>query len=246
MFRFVLSIIVASLAAAPAIGDSIRQTLLEVDLELVLAADASGSVPSILLHAQKQGFAEAFRDPDLQDALFSGPLGRVAVVYFEWAGPGQQRLVVPWTVLTNAEDIAAFATRLEDAPDGAVGGETSISGAMLYAEYLIATNYFDGLRKVVDIASNGANSAGPPLDVALERLRASGAIVNALLLPQPGPDSRDPYKALFTGSDVPLDEYFQAEVIGGPGSFVLNVELEAGFVEAILRKLIVEVAWSMQ
>ena len=245
MFRLVLSIIVASLATAPAIGDSVRQTLPEVDLELVLAADASGSVPSILLRAQKLGFAEAFRDPDLQAALASGPLGRVAVVYFEWAGPGQQRLVVPWTILTSAGDVAAFATRLEEAPDGAVGGETSISAAMLYADDLMATNDYDGLRKVVDIASNGENTAGPPLDVALERLRASGTIVNALLLPQPEPDLRDPYKALFTASGPPLDEYFRAEVIGGPGSFVLNVELEKGFVEVILRKLIVEVAWSL-
>lgn len=239
----VLSLIL--LAAVPAVADAGNPPLEEVDLELVVAVDASGSVSAKLSRAQRHAFAAAFRDPDLQNALRSGPLGKVAVVYFEWAGAAQQRLVVPWKLLSTTEEIAAFADRLEEAQhhdEG--GGGTSISGAMLFAKRLLASNRYDGLRKIVDITSNGTNSEGPAVVDGLQALRASGAIINALMLPGRTFAEEGPYARLFREDGEPLDVYFRNHVIGGPGSFVMAVEPETGFADAILRKLVLEVAWS--
>ena len=246
MLRPILSITVCVLTAWGALAETRGSKLEEVDLELILAADVSGSVSPELRRAQRLGFAEAFRDPDLQHALKSGPLGTVAVVYFEWAGADQQRVVVPWTLLSSGEEIAAFAERLTRAENDPKSGETSISGAMLFAGRLVESNRYEGLRKVVDIASNGTNSDGPPVKAGLGALRASGAIVNALLLPGRTFADEGPYARLFRADDEPLDAYFRKHVIGGPGSFVMSVDPETGFADAILRKLVMEVAWSIQ
>jgi hypothetical protein len=243
MFRQALAATTILLAPLSAFSQPITPVLQEVDLELVLAADASGSVSSTLNRAQKLGFAKAFRDPDLQSALASGPLGKVAVIYFEWAGATEQHVVVPWTVLESAEDIAEFANRLEYGQTRGGGGETSISGALLFAERQLNTNGYNGLRRVVDIASNGMNSDGPPVSVGLQTLRAHGVIVNALVLPSRTLDQTGPYAILFEADAAPLDDYFRTEVIAGPGAFVHAVDLDVGFAEAILRKLVLEVTW---
>jgi hypothetical protein len=155
-------------------------------------------------------------------------------------------LVVPWTHLSSAPEIADFANRLEEAQQYTGGGETSISGAMQFSRHLLDNNGYEGLRKVVDIASNGTNSHGPPVNAGLGALRASGAIVNALVLPGRTFADEGPYARLFRADDEPLDTYFRNHVIGGPGSFVMSVDPETGFVDAILRKLVMEVAWSIQ
>lgn len=246
MFRHAALTIAAVLAAVPAAAEPDRSTLETVDLELVIAADTSGSVPPELVRSQRLGFAEAFRDPDLRWALSSGPLGKVAVAYFEWSGSNEQRLVVPWTILSDDREIAAFADQLELAQTVRSGGGTSISGAMLYADRLIRTNEYAGLRKVVDIASNGTNSEGPPIGEGRRALLKTGATVNALILPGRSLDQKGPYATLFERDGEPLDSYFQTEIVGGPGAFVMATDPKVGFVEAIRRKLVMEVAWSTQ
>jgi hypothetical protein len=236
----------ALLTAFPEVAQADEAWREEVDLELVLAVDASGSVSLELGRAQRLGFAAAFREPDLQHALQSGPLGTVAVVYFEWAGSGHQRLVVPWTLLSTTGEIAAFADRLEESEQHAGGGGTSISGAMQFSGHLLSSNSYDGLREVVDIAANGKNSEGTPVGDGLQALRASGAIVNVLILPSGTFADEGPYASLFRADDEPLDAYFRTHVISGPGSFVMAVDPETGFADAILRKLVLEVAWSTQ
>lgn len=243
MFRQALAVTTVLLATLPVYAQPYAPDLTEVDLELVLAADVSGSVSSALVRSQKLGFAEAFRNPDLQNALASGPLGSVAVIYFEWAGATEQHIVVPWTVLGNADDIADFANRLEHGQSRYGGGETSISGAMLFAERLLETNRYTGRRRVVDIASNGMNSDGPPVHVGLQALRDAGATVNALVLPGLTLEQAGPYAMLFLAEAAPLDDYFRAEVIGGPGAFVQTVDTDVGFADAIMQKLVLEVAW---
>jgi hypothetical protein len=234
------------LAGFPVVAQADEPLRKEVDLELVLAVDASGSVSLELGRDQRLGFAAAFRDPDLQRALLSGPLGTVAVVYFEWASSADQRLVVPWTLLSTTREITAFADLLEDVDQHASGGGTSISGAMQFSRYLLGSNDYDGLREVVDIAANGKNTEGTPVGDSLQALRASGAIVNVLILPARTFVDEGPYAMLFRADDEPLDAYFRNHVIGGPGSFVMAVDPETGFADAILRKLVLEVAWSTQ
>ena len=116
------------LAGAAAVADPLGHETGEVDLQLVLAADRSGSMSRPLVEAQRNGFAAAFRTDELQNAILSGPLGRIAVVYFEWSDHSDQEVVVPWTILADADDIHHFARELERAAPPEKGGETSISG----------------------------------------------------------------------------------------------------------------------
>lgn len=243
MFRNSIAVTTILLSVLPAIAQSDAQELQKVDLELVLAGDISGSVPSNVARSQKSDFADAFREPDLQNALASGPYGAVAVTYFVWSGANDQHVVVPWTILRNTEDITAFADRLEAAQIPESGGETSLSGAMLFAGRLLETNRYSGLRKVVDITSNGRNSDGSHVEAGRHALRATGAVVNALVMPGRTLDQTGPYATLFAADAGPLDDYYQTEVIGGPGAFVQTLEPDVGHSEAILRKLVLEVAW---
>ena len=238
-------ILTAILFAEPAPRAGLSSgTTTEVDLQLVLAADISGSVNRKLRTAQRQGFAKAFRDPALLKAVESGPLGRIAVIYFEWAGESDQRIVLPWTFLSGPADMARFADALEAAAPENGGGETSISAAMIFAQDLFATSSYHSQRKVVDISGNGENSAGPAIASALSGLRAGGVIVNGLVLPGPAADERGPYSKLFAGYETSIIDYYRDEVIGGPGAFAIATDPAAGFGSAILRKLVLEIAWA--
>src|SRR5688572_18819023 len=101
----------------------------DVDLALVLAVDISGSMDPEEQQLQRQGFVLAFRSPVVHQAIRDGMLGRIVVVYAEWAGNFVQRVVVPWTVIEGERDAIEFADRLEASPNQR-GPRTSISGAI--------------------------------------------------------------------------------------------------------------------
>ena len=232
------------LAGASAVADPLGHETGEVDLQLVLAADRSGSMSRPLVEAQRNGFAAAFRTDELQNAILSGPLGRIAVVYFEWSDHSDQEVVVPWTILANADDIHHFARELERAAPPEKGGETSISGALYFAHRLLSSAGHLSRRTVVDVSSNGRNSEGPPVTEALGMLREMNATVNGLVLPEDDYDDLSPYAKLGFAYDGPLFDYFAREVIDGPGAFAIEVDPDTGFGPAILRKLVLEVAWA--
>src|SRR5215469_15099793 len=72
-----------------------------VDLALVLAVDASGSVDQHRFELQKQGYVAAFRNPRVLNAVRSGPNQAIAVTMFQWTGPRLQAQVVPWTIVKD-------------------------------------------------------------------------------------------------------------------------------------------------
>lgn len=243
-WKYLFAVLAAFALSTRATGaENVNLVSEEVDLELVLAVDASGSVSSDLFEAQRSGFADAFRKPYLQRALLSGPLQKVAVVYFEYSGYSEQQLIVPWTILTGVEDMELFADALESSTISGTGGQTSISGAMIFAKGLLEGNDYTAFRKVVDVTGNGRNSDGPSVEQGLGALRDAGAIVNGLVLPEPNVIDAGPYAPLFSGYDGPLDDYYRTEVIGGPGAFAIQVDAKHGYGDAILRKLVLEVAW---
>ncbi|WP_413717763.1 DUF1194 domain-containing protein [Silicimonas sp. MF1-12-2] len=235
---------VLALVGSAASSQSTELDPLEVDLELVLAADRSGSMSADLRSSQRLGFAAAFRDRELQRAIVSGPIGKIAVLYFEWSDRADQEVIIPWTVLASAEDMNAFANTLQHAAIASDGGETSISAAMMFAVEELETNRFSSYRRVVDISGNGRNSSGQPVEIGLRALRAVGATVNGLALPETTYGNAGPYDKLFTGFDGPIEDYYRREVIGGPGAFAIVVDPDNGFADEILRKLVLEVAWN--
>jgi Protein of unknown function (DUF1194) len=201
---------------------------LPVDLELVLAVDASPSIGIPEFFIQRRGYVAAFRDPRLIDAIRAGHYGRIAVTYVEWAGPASQRVVVPWMLIDGAESAAGFASLLETARSYQRLG-TSISGALAYAYYSFGDNGFAGERRAIDISGNGPNSVGPPIGPIRDAIVARGVTINGLpLVLSPGQAS--------------LDNYYRHCVIGGLGAFVVTVLRPEAFEAAIRAKLIREVA----
>lgn len=220
----------AWLCAAPA-----ARAETDVDLELVLAVDISGSMDHEELELQRRGYLAALTNPRVIRAIRSGPHRRIAIAYMEWAGPHWQNLVAGWTVVSDAASARAFAAAIGEAPVF-TESRTSISAAIDYAVPLFANNGFTGTRRVIDISGDGPNNRGRSVVAARDEAVARGVTINGLpivndrLNPWGGPPSKD------------LDLYYQEFVIGGPGAFMLPALSMKNFGQAVLSKLIREIA----
>ena len=202
-----------------------------VDLELVLATDVSASIDEEEAAFQRAGYLAALTSPEIIDAIRGGVLGRIAVTYVEWAGA--QRTVVGWTMIEDKASAGAFAVALRSSPLSS-GATTSISGALDYAAGLFDGNGFEGTRQVIDISGDGRNHSGRPLGYARADVLASGITINALPMIHRDEDGR----VINPG----LDTYYSQQVVGGPGSFMVPALGVDAFPEAILKKLIIEIA----
>jgi hypothetical protein len=198
-----------------------------VDLQLVLAVDCSGSVNADRYALQMEGMARAFANPAVLDAIRSGPTGAIAVALFQWSGADRQHLSVPWTEIRDEESIGALAAALHELPRTVKGGPTSVSGALEYAERLLGESPFDSSRRVVDVSGDGSNNNGSYPEPFRDRLVRAGVVVNGL--------------AILTGEPT-LDAYYRDSVAGGPGSFVIQAQSFEAFGDAILEKLVREIA----
>jgi hypothetical protein len=199
----------------------------QVDLALVLAVDASGSVDQHRFELQKQGYAAAFRNPRVLNAIRSGLNQSIAVTMFQWTGPRLQVHVVPWTLIKDEASANAFADAIQAAPRRLFGGGTSISGAIDYGRLLLVQVPFTPTRRIIDVSGDGANNSGRPVASARDDTVRDGIGINGLPIPwiEPG-----------------LDTYYRDYVIGGPGAFMVPAESYDTFADAILKKLITEIA----
>ena len=215
------------LAMLAATADTRAET--QVDLALVLAVDASGSVDQHRFELQKQGYAAAFRDRRVLNAIRSGLTQSIAVTMFQWTGPRLQVQVVPWTLIKDEASATAFAAAIEAAPRQLFGGGTSISGAIDYGRILLAQTEFAPTRRVIDVSGDGSNNSGRPVTFARDDAARAGVGVNGL-----------PILSIEPG----LDRYYRDYVIGGPGAFMVPADSYDTFAEAIIKKLITEIAAS--
>jgi hypothetical protein len=207
----------------------------EVDLELVLAVDVSRSMDFDEQQLQRNGYIEAFQHPEVIQAIQSGSLGRIAVTYFEWAGPGFQRPVAPWALIANAKDADDFALNLGEAPISREIG-TSISSGLFFAVGRFNDNGFTSYRRAIDVSGDGPNNDGRPVELARDFVVSRGITINGLPI-MLKPNLR------YTPYGIPnLDIYYEDCVIGGPGAFMIAVRDPADFEAAIRRKLVMEIA----
>jgi hypothetical protein len=198
-----------------------------VDLQLVLAVDASGSVDERRFELQRQGYVAAFRDPRVLRAIQSGALQAIAVTMVQWTGPALQIQVLPWTVINDTATAQTFASAIAATPRRLFSGGTSISGVIDYAVPLILESQFQGTRRVIDISGDGFNNRGRSAASARDDAVRAGIVINGLPILELDPD---------------LKRYFSDHVIGGPGAFVIAAESYETFAEAILKKLVREMA----
>lgn len=232
--RPVYWLLAISIAAYVVVRVSEAQEL-RVDLELVLAVDISLSMDPNELQIQRDGYSSAFRHDEVIDALKSNGYGRIAVTYLEWAGVDLQRVVVPWTLITNKETAAAFADRL-DAAEINQDQRTSIGDALKFASRQFDGNAFNGLRRVIDISGDGPNNHGPVVTILRDAVVAQGITINGL------PIMVKPLRGHGRIIIPELDEYYEDCVIGGTGAFLVTVESIERMELAIRRKLVLEIA----
>jgi hypothetical protein len=199
----------------------------EVALQLVLAVDASGSVDNRRFELQKQGYAAAFRNPQVLRSIQSLMTGSIAVTMMQWTGPRLHVQVVDWMLVKDQGTAEALAAAIEAGPRQLFGGGTSISGAIDYSRLLLTQSPFRGTRRTIDISGDGANNSGRPATLARDEAVRDGIGINGLPIL-----SLEPY----------LDKYYADNVIGGPGAFMIPARDYDTFADAILKKLITEIA----
>ena len=208
---------------------------LDVDLELVLAVDISGSVDEVEAQLQREGYIAALRHPHVLEAIQGGMFRRIALTYVEWAGDHYQRTMLDWTLIEDAAGAHGFADALAETPLTSAHW-TSLSGAIDYSATLFDDNGFAGFRRVIDVSGDGYNNRGRPAELARDDAVAAGITINGLPIVN---DRPNPW-----GGSPPrdLDLYYEQRVIGGPGAFIVAAEDYTAFASAILSKLLLEIA----
>ena len=205
-----------------------------VDVELILAVDVSYSMDMDELAIQREGYAQAIASKEFLQALKTGPNGKVAITYFEWAASNDQKIIIPWRVIDGPETADAVADEILKTPIRRAS-RTSISGAIYFDMPLFDESPYKGLRRVIDISGDGPNNNGAPVTGARDEALSKGIVINGLPIMVKEPS--------YSTMDIDnLDFYYEDCVIGGPGSFVVAIHDREKFKEAIHTKLIQEVA----
>lgn len=205
-----------------------------VDVELVLAADGSGSIDDNELRLQRQGYAKAITHPLVLNAIRGGRHQRIAVLFIEWGAPSSVEIIVGWHVIRDAASAKVFADKLVVAPRK-VFGYNSISAAIQKAAAEIKGNAYAGLRKVIDVSGDGPQINGPPLAEVRAAAIKAGITINGLVIAARGGRYSGP-------ASSGLVAHYNRDVIGGPGAFVMVADEKTPFWEVVLRKLVREVA----
>jgi hypothetical protein len=198
----------------------------EVDLALVLAIDCSFSVDAREFALQMEGLGRAFMTSEVKEAIAQGVRQRIAVAAVQWSDDRNQNTIVPWTVISTGADADALGLRLLSMPRSLSEGGTSISTALLYSATLLQSAP-SAERLVIDVSADGRNNSGPQVAEVRDRLVAAGITINGLTILNEWPT---------------LDSYFESNVAGGPGHFVVPAADYDAYGEAILRKLLREIA----
>jgi len=221
-----------------AMASSAARAAEPVDLLLVLAADVSRSVDQQKFELQRQGYAAAITDRQVLEAIRSGRNGRIAVLFMEWSGSGSQQVVIDWTMIDGAKAAHSFGDRLLEAPRSFTN-RTSISGGIDFAAAQFARAPFASDRRTIDVSGDGTNNAGRAVTQARDAALARDITINGLVILSERPL---PWHPEHTNPPGGLANYYRANVVGGPGAFVLVAKDFHSFGQAIIKKMIAEIA----
>ena len=211
------------------------QTRISVDLELVMATDVSWSIDDAEAQLQRQGVADAFRNPEIIRAIRSGILRSIAVSYIDYSSSDFNRVVIDWRVIRSKADAEKFAADLL-ASDLTSGRRTSISDAVEQAAAMIETNNIEGTRRVIDVSGDGPNNWGNLVDDVRDAIIKKRITINGLPIMNPA----DAFNSRYYLAD--LDLYYRGCVIGGPGAFYIVANSFKDYARAVRRKLVLEIA----
>jgi hypothetical protein len=197
----------------------------DVDLALILAIDCSFSVDSREFALQMEGIGRAFMRDDVKKAIAQGARQRIAVSVVQWSDERNQIVSLPWTIVASAADADELGRLLSSMPRQLTEGGTSISAALAFSAPLFAAGP-SAERQVIDVSTDGRNNSGPPVSPLRDRLVAQGITINGLTILNEWPT---------------LDTYFENNVAGGVGYFVIPANDYEDYGEAMFRKLLREI-----
>ena len=198
----------------------------DVDIALVLAVDVSESVDADEYVLQHEGIARAFENPQVIDAIKGGPQGAIDVLMLEWSDRDKQAVVVDWMKIRDAASGAAFAAKVR-AGTRSSNGLTAIGDALLAAGAALQRAPDKPTRQVIDLSGDGMANIGPRPAAIRDALNAKGVTINGLAI---------------LASEPWLDTYYNNEVIGGDGAFLLQAIDFQSFATAIQQKLLAEIS----
>ena len=198
----------------------------DLDLELVLAVDASSSVDDREFALQMSGIAAAFRHPAVIQAILAGAPNGLVVALVQWSGAETRALAVPWTLVRDQLSAYSLSGLIATTPRLVGGGPTALGNAIGYATALLETNRFRARRRVIDVSGDGINNEGELAAIARARATSLGITINGLAILTDEPN---------------LTRYYLAGVVGGPGAFVMTANDFEDFAQAIRLKLIAEI-----
>ncbi|WP_338662716.1 DUF1194 domain-containing protein [Pararoseomonas sp. SCSIO 73927] len=198
-----------------------------VDLLLVLAVDASGSIDADEFRLQREGCAEALTHPAVLSAIGSGPRAAIGVAMVEWGAPGGAATVVGWHRVAGSGDAGVLARAVVDAPRSRQSWN-AIGDALDHAAALIAAAPWAARERVIDLSGDAPDMRSiNPVEIARGAAAAQGIIVNALAI---------------EGGRPGLTRTYEETVIAGDGAFVMTADSRADFARALRAKLIREIA----
>jgi len=206
----------------------------QVDLQLVLAVDVSRSIDEVEAELQRRGYVEALTNERVIDAILSGEHKRIALCYTEWAGTHYQVVVIDWSAIDSPGGARRFADKLAEAPRMSQSW-TAVGAAMAFAAQQFETSGFESRRRVIDISGDGRTNDGPPAELVRDKLVAQGIVINGLPVMMNRTNFGRP-------PDTGLDRYYEENVIGGPGSFMISAASFDDFGRAVRTKLIREIS----
>ena len=221
-------VILATIVSSLVVSQNARAQLTKTDVNLVLAIDCSYSVNKAEFDLQVQGIAAALTSKEVIEAIEGGQHGRIGLSVYQWSGPQNQVVVMPWTVVGNEQEARAFAARLLAEPRQTAEGVTAIGSALSFAVDHLNTAPFPTERKVIDMQADGAStwSRGLPIRAGRDKAVAQGIVINGLPI---------------LNEVSYLHYYFENHVIGGEGAFIEIAKDYKSFAKAIKRKLLREI-----
>ena len=209
-----------------------------VDLLLVLAADISRSVDEVKFQLQRSGYAAAFSDSRVIEAIRSGPNRRIAVTLVEWSGPLSQKIVIDWMVISDDKTARLFGDHIVEA-SRAFADSTSISAGIDFAMTQLDRAPYQTSRRAIDVSGDGDNNSGRDVTAARDEAIAKDVTINGLVILTEPPTL---WNSNHTNPPGGLANYYRNNVIGGPGAFVMVAENSNSFGDIIVKKLIAEIA----
>ena len=232
---FLAAIVALTLVGLPARAQT-------VDAAVALAADVSRSIDDDEFRLQRQGYAAAITSTQFLSVVASMPHGAVALCFIEWAGIGDQTVVVDWMVIRDRDSAAAFANRLLDAPRSSFG-RTAIGDGIDFAVARLAAAKFTTERRIIDVSGDGTSNSGRAVSMARDEAVEKGITINGLaIINEKTGGEFGTFLYAHTHPPGGLARYYHDNVIGGPGSFALQIVNFEAFAQAMTDKLVAEVS----